>query len=144
MKTKNESLASLLKLPVAAGDVTLSSRVAHRHQLLSTPIDELASDGVWELLKTGMGEEFLVPVAIKHLEEDHGLFGLLTTLLRVRAFPWLEQPQYVGRVRAVIGRALADLDERDGAHDPVLRAMRQRIPILEEWASFERSLSSIP
>jgi hypothetical protein len=144
MKTKSESLASLLSLPVTAENSSLSGSVAQRRQLLSTPIDDLTSDGVWELLKTGMGEEFLVPAAIAHLEEDHTLFGLLTTLLRVRTFHWSDQPEYVVRLRRLVGRALSDLSEWDGESEVVIDAMRQRIPILEEWASFERSLSRIP
>ena len=144
MNTKGESLASLLGLPVAAESSSLSSTVADRRKLLSTPIDDLTPDGVWELLKTGMGEEFLVPTTVAHLEQDPTLFGLLTTLLRVRAYRWSENPEYVVRLRAVVRRALDDLAEWDGTSENVVEAMRQRIPILAEWASFERSLSRIP
>ncbi len=144
MKTKSESLAFLLNLPVAEEDASLPSGVAQRHRLLSIPIDELTPDGLWEVMKMGMGEEFLVPAAIKHLEKDHTLFGLLAALLRVRTFPWADQPEYVIRLRTAVGQALDDLNEWDGTAEAVVDAMRQRIPILEEWASFERSLSRIP
>lgn len=144
MTALRKSLAELLALPARVDPADVSAAVAERRRLLTIAISQLSPEGVWELLKTGVGEVYLVQPAIEHLESDHTLFGLLTCLLRVRAYHWAERPDMVRRVRAIVGQALGDLSEWDGMSDAVVAAMRQRIPILEEWASFERALSKIP
>jgi len=144
MNAPNRSLSELLGLPVTAEVSGISSAVARRHRLLTIPVTELSAESVWQLLKTGVGEVFWVEPAIGHLEKDHALFGLLTSLLRVRAFHWAERPDLVRRVRAIVAGALAELSEWDGTSEADIAAMRQRISILGEWAGFERALSTIP
>ena len=144
MNGATKSLSELLGLPVMAEINGVSSTVAQRHRLLAVPIAELSPDEVWQLLKTGVGDVFLVEPAIIHLDKDPSLFGLLTGLLRVRAFDWTERPDLVRRLRAIIARALSDLSEWDGTSEIAVDAMRQQIPILEAWVRFEQALSKVP
>lgn len=143
MNYTGRSVAELLGLPASTAKGAVSDAVTERWRLLGTPISQLSAEGVWQLLKTGVGEQFLVEPAIGYLEGDHTQFGLLTSLLRVREFLWADHPDCVRRLRAIVGRALAELSEWDGTAETAISAMRQRIPILEEWAVFEQSLSRI-
>jgi hypothetical protein len=144
MKPVTETVADLLGLSISEATQSGSSLVDARRALLTKPISSLSESEVWELLKSGVGEKYLVLPAISHLERDPTFFGLLTTLLRVREFSWKDNPHVVHRVRAIVSSALSELAERDGSEAIVIESMRQKIPILEEWAYLERLLSQVP
>jgi hypothetical protein len=142
---KSKTLAELMGLPVNHERISaLSSLAAERRVWLMTPLQQLSTDALWKLVQTGVGIEFLIPIAIEHLEKDCTLRGLLTGVLMCEEFSWIEHPDFVWRLRKVIDASLAELNEWDGSVEGVIDAMRQKIPILEAAVSLERGISQLP
>lgn len=144
LKVLNKSLAALLNLPALPTHYEPDSSLAQRRRLLNMPISALSPENVAELMKTGIGENLLVPAAIQWLEKKPTLFYLLAGLLRVRDFDWLDHPAEVASVRLIVSQALNELSQHDATPEIALEALQQRALILGELAQFERSLSKIP
>jgi hypothetical protein len=138
MNTK-KTLAELLKLPK---QVPTASRHPN-HEPLYKPLDQLTADETVQLIRQ-TGDSHLLPVALRHLDNDAGYFGLLVSVLKTLNYPWKDNAIKVQHMRALIENALSELNEWDGDLTVQMEAMHFRAAILAAWAQWEQSLSSIP
>lgn len=140
---QTKSLAELTGVHWGSPPDNASTSIQSRHVWHRLPLAEVPDAGILRFVRSGIDLEFVIPLAIKRMEDNPELFGILVSVLNADTYPWKEQPLLVNRVRECVDRALSDLGEWDGDEKIRSDANAQSAEICRSWAYFEMRLSKI-
>ena len=98
-------------------------------RLRRTPLRDFSVENLRIMIGQSIGLEYLVPLAIPHLEQDPLAEGdfypgdLLHNVLRAPAEFWRTRPDLRRAMEPIVDRAIGPLDEYDSTDQAILRAI---------------------
>lgn len=101
--------------PAASDEST--QMVVRCHALRKIPLANLSAGDCRVLISQGIGEKYLVPLAIGYLEGcpliegDYYPGDLLVAMMKIEEPLWLSCPSYLERLRVVVKRAAAEVSD---------------------------------
>jgi hypothetical protein len=127
--------------PWPAAPAEASPMVIRCHALRKVPVSQLSVGDVRVLPGQEIGTRFLIPVAVKFLEEaplvegDHYPGDLLLNVLRLESNHWKEEQELLQRVAAVARRAQAELPTSEEAIQSSRATLREINAFLRSTAA---------